>query len=87
MFLNEAKQEKSYFPKNSSSNNCLDDHWVDIHIDGARVLKDIFSKLSESRVEFLKTRDSVKLTEWLIQNQPECLEEISKLLDEVLPET
>jgi hypothetical protein len=85
--LDEARQKKAYFPKNVSNNNLLDHHWVDMHIDGARVLKDIFSKLSESRVEFSKTRDSVKLTEWLILNQPESLEEISKLLDEVLPET
>jgi hypothetical protein len=86
VLLNEARQEKSYFPKNVSNKNLLDDRWVDVHIDGAKVLKDIFSKLSESRVEFSKTRDSLKLTEWLILNQPESLEEISKLLDEVLPE-
>jgi len=87
VLLNEARQEKSYFPKNVSNNNLIAHPWVDMHIDGARVLKDIFSKLSESRVEFSKTRDSVKLTEWLILNQPESLEEISKLLNEVLPET
>jgi predicted ATPase len=87
VLLNEARQEKSYFPKNVSNKNLLDRHWVDMHIDGARVLKDIFSRLSESRVEFSKSRDSVKLTEWLILNQPESLEEISKLLDEVLPAT
>jgi len=85
--LNEARQQKDYFPKTISNHKILDHHWVDIHIDGARVLKDIFSKLSESRVEFSKTRDSVKLTEWLILNQPDSLEEISKLLDEVLAGT
>jgi AAA15 family ATPase/GTPase len=87
ILLDEARQEKSYFPKNVLNKNLLERHWVDMNIDGARVLKDIFSKLSESRVEFSKTRDSLKITEWLILNQPEALEEISKLLDEVLPET
>lgn len=49
-------------------------------IDGANTLKDIFLKLTESRVEFSKTRDSVKLTEWLIANKRESLKEISDIL-------
>lgn len=86
LVLNQTRQKKDYFPKNTSSSNLLDNCWIDINIDGAKLLKDIFSELSENRVEFSKTRDSVKLTEWLIFNQPEFLEEVSSLLDKVISE-
>lgn len=56
-------------------------------IDGANTLKYIFSNLTESRVEFSKTRDSIKLTEWLIENKPESLEEISDILAKLFTET
>ncbi|HEY9807914.1 MAG TPA: AAA family ATPase [Halomicronema sp.] len=85
--LNDFRHKKDYFSKNPSDENLSDEQWVDIHIDGARVLKDIFSKLSEGRVEFSKTRDSVKLTEWLIENEATSLKEISDLLNEILPKT
>ena len=85
--LNDFRHKKDYFSKKVSDENLSDEQWVDIHIDGARVLKDIFSKLSEGRVEFSKTRDSVKLTEWLIENEATSLKEISDLLNEILPKT
>jgi energy-coupling factor transporter ATP-binding protein EcfA2 len=49
-------------------------------IDGARVLSEIFSELSETRVTFEKTKHSVALTKWLIRNDPGSLQEISDLL-------
>jgi hypothetical protein len=87
LLLNQIKNDKAYLPKEASDDNFVKPGWIDVHIDGAKALKDVFSKLSESRVEFSKTRDSLKLTEWLIENQPESLEEISSLLEEVLVET
>ena len=56
-------------------------------IDGANTLKHIFSNLTECRVEFSKTRDSVKLTEWLIVNKPESLKDISDILAKLFTET
>jgi predicted ATPase len=82
--LNEAMKNEKYLPKNASKENINDTDWIMINIDGAKVLEEIFLKLSENRVGFSKTRDSVKLTEWIIDNHPESLEEISKLLDEVI---
>jgi putative AbiEii toxin of type IV toxin-antitoxin system/AAA ATPase-like protein len=49
-------------------------------IDGARVLSEIFSELSETRVTFEKTKHSVAVTKWLIQNDPGSVQEISNLL-------
>ncbi|NMF58787.1 ATP-dependent nuclease [Pseudanabaena yagii] len=67
--------------------NCKKDSPDGSLIDGANTLKDIFLKLTESRVEFSKTRDSVKLTEWLIANKPESLKEISDILAKLFTET
>ena len=53
-------------------------------VDGARVLSEIFSELSETRVSFEKTKHSVALTKWLIQNDPGSLQEIGDLLGEIL---
>ena len=42
-------------------------------IDGAAVLKSIFSELSEVTLEFRKTRDVPILIDWLLENEPEYL--------------
>ena len=70
-----VESKKAHFPKGIADVSL---------IDGANVLKDIFPKLSNSRVTFLKTRDSLKLKEWLITNHPESLIEISEILDKIL---
>jgi hypothetical protein len=54
------------------------------HIDGARVLREIFRELSETRVSFQKTKHSVLLTDWLLAKVPEGLREISDVLKGIL---
>lgn len=53
-------------------------------IDGARVLADLFARLSETRVSFEKSRDSIALTNWIIEHSPQDFQEISDLLKETL---
>lgn len=74
----EAKKSiRNYFCQDGPDGTSPD--WVH-HIDAANVLKDIFSELSEERVSFQKTKHSVALTEWIIQNAPEELQEITDIL-------
>jgi hypothetical protein len=54
-------------------------NWV-IEVDGAAVLKEIFSELSENRVQYDKVRHSVGITQWIIDNAQQDLREISGLL-------
>jgi predicted ATPase len=54
-------------------------------IDAARVLKEIFTELSETRVSYEKTKHSVELTKWLLKNEPEALRELADLLLGILP--
>ncbi|HWP83682.1 MAG TPA: AAA family ATPase, partial [Terriglobia bacterium] len=49
-------------------------------INGAKVLRDLFNKLSETRVAFDKLEHSVKLTDWLLKNEPEELKDLADFL-------
>jgi hypothetical protein len=59
------------------------DGWEE-EVDAASLLEDLFVDLSDTRVEFEKVRDNAKLTEWLIENEPDALAELAELLTEVL---
>ena len=54
---------------------------ADLH--GANVLKHVFSTLSESTIEFQKTRDVPSLVAWLVRHKPEHLGELRQFLREV----
>jgi hypothetical protein len=41
------------------------------HVDGARILKDLFSELSENRVFYDKMTHSVSITEWILNHRSE----------------
>jgi predicted ATPase len=71
---------RCYCPANTNPNA---DRWM-YDIDAAKVLREIFSELSETRVAFDKLRHSVALAEWLIDNAPGDLAEIKELLLEIL---
>lgn len=43
-------------------------------VDGAKILKTIFSELSDAKQEFRKTRDVPTLVSWLLENDPQHLE-------------
>ena len=52
-------------------------------VHGANVLKNIFSKISETRHEFNKTRDVPEIISWLIVNKPERLRPLGDFLRDV----
>lgn len=49
-------------------------------VHGAQVLADMFSKLSDARLEFRKTRDTPVLIGWLLVNRPSVLAELEEFL-------
>jgi hypothetical protein len=51
--------------------------------DGARVLGDVFSKVSDAKVEFRKTRDVPALAAWIIRHDPDSLIELRLALREI----
>jgi hypothetical protein len=50
------------------------------------LLKECFNTLTESRVAFSKTTHSVQLTEWLLDNEPEQLQELADFLSNTMKE-
>jgi hypothetical protein len=65
-WIDDAKKQGLYLPKNDKLPDL--DWWG--RVDGAKLLKNLFSDLSEKRYEFRKTLDTPKLTKWLIDNEP-----------------
>ena len=55
-----------------------------ISANATKVLERIFNQLSESRVAFDKVNHTVLLTEWLIENAPDDLKEVSDLIESCL---
>jgi energy-coupling factor transporter ATP-binding protein EcfA2 len=70
---------KYYKPLKTGS----DSSWTE-NIDGALLLYDTFAHLTGRQVYFDKTTHSPMLTQWLLENSPEDLRELSDLLKGVL---
>ena len=50
-------------------------------VHGAKLPTDLFSHFSDTRVHYDKVRHGVALTDWLLENAPEELREVSDLLN------
>jgi predicted ATPase len=72
---NKLRNEK-YFKSNPIPQNFSDDSWKKT-VDGAALLKDIFSHFSEKTVEYDKKIYGLRLTQWLLDNSPEDLKELA----------
>jgi len=82
--LETHKSNKNYFPKKSTDKELSDSQWVDKNIDAAKLLDALFANFSEARVEFRKTKHSVMLTEWLLENNPDSFAELVQFLRGIL---
>ncbi|MEQ9354281.1 ATP-dependent nuclease [Coleofasciculus chthonoplastes] len=81
----DKKRHKRYFDSKEFQEDKLKDlDWVNQNINAAKLLKDLFSELSEKRIEFRKTRHSLKLTEWLLEHEPEQMTELAEFLQGVI---
>jgi len=49
-------------------------------IHGALLLADLFNDLSKNKVSYSKTKHSLLITEWIVENSPSDLEELKLLL-------
>jgi len=59
------------------------ENWLsDVH--GAKLLSDLFTHLSTTRVHYDKARDGVALTEWLLENAPEELRDVAQMIERAL---
>ncbi|MBD2167932.1 AAA family ATPase [Calothrix membranacea FACHB-236] len=82
-WLMNKKNEGAYLPKGFKIEEVLDNDWL-CQVDGANLLKGLFENFCETRLAFSKTKHSFELTQWLVENQPNQLSELAKLLENIL---
>jgi predicted ATPase len=55
-----------------------------IDVSGSKLLADLFSRLSETRVAYDKTTHGFALTKWLLEHEPDSLQELAEILSKLL---
>lgn len=70
------------FEKIKESPNALTFYERFVH--GAKLLRDLFADLTDYKIEYSKTRDSVALTNEILKKSPEKLAEIQELIQNLL---
>lgn len=79
-WMAKKKGEGEYLPPETRRQvEVTDDDWHK-NVDAARLLKDLFSELSEQRLEYIKTRHSLLLTSWLIEYKGESLSRLAEFV-------
>lgn len=82
-WLEEHRWDAEYFDAPVDEPNRHHDFWL-TEVHGAKVLEDIFTTLSETRVTYDKVADGVKLTRWLCDKAPEELTGLARLIEDRL---
>lgn len=54
------------------------------HVDGARLIALVVSRLSDARVQYDKVRDGELLTQWIAENEPGALSGLVEILRDIL---
>lgn len=70
---------EEWIDKAYNQNNGDIEAWKE-QVNAPKILEEAFSQFSENRVEYRKTIHSLKITEWLIENQPDSLSELANFL-------
>ncbi|NMO18715.1 AAA family ATPase [Pyxidicoccus fallax] len=73
VWLDAHSQRDKYYLRAKTRDFLLD-------VDAPKLLSDLFSELSEARLEYNKVEHSVAITEWLLEHKREALQEIADLL-------
>lgn len=79
----ELKKTNNSFPKNPAPQQLSDPQYVEENIHAAKLLNMCFINLSSKRVPFEKPTHSLRLTEWLLKNNPEHFVELVQFLQDI----
>jgi predicted ATPase len=72
-------EDKRYFENVINEQERIDEVWI-TEVHGANILEDLFKEFFEHRFTFNKTEHGLALTEWIVENAPEDLEEVAELI-------
>jgi energy-coupling factor transporter ATP-binding protein EcfA2 len=67
--------ESVYWREEGSNHQAFSEPWL-TEIDGARLMKKLISKLTETRWVYNKPKDGEFLTRWILENDPNHLEDL-----------
>ncbi len=84
-WITKAKEQGKFLPKDFNLSTSSEKSWIET-VDGAKLLKTLFSELSQQPVEYRKTEHSVAITNWLIKNEISHLSELSQFLQKAIQE-
>jgi len=80
-WLTPHRWDAAYFDPQPAQRN--DATWLR-EVRGDRLLGRLFSELSEQRVQYDKVRHGAALTDWLLEEAPDELQEVAHLIEEAL---
>ena len=84
-WITNAQKQNQFLPKNTNVDNLPKEDWIK-QIDGAKLLKSLFSDLSQKQVEYRKTEHSVAITNWLLQHEVSHLSDLNQFLKDTILE-
>jgi predicted ATPase len=76
----EQKRQAGEYLKGIHKENLSETEWLE-KVDASKLLKDLFAKLSEARVEFSKPKRPYELTAWLVEHKPEHFSDLANFLE------
>lgn len=82
-FLMENGGDQRYKAKSAWKSDLKDSDWLK-KVDAATLLHDCFLKLTDTRTEFRKTRDSIAIMEHIMNDDPRELEELTKFVQSLV---
>lgn len=84
-WINKKRSTGAYLPDKlmAKEEGLSDSQWL-INVDGAKLLEDLFRHFS-GVVSYIKTRHSIEITSWLLNNKPKHLLELKQFLESILP--
>ena len=82
-WIEEQRTAKFLTKKKPSAKVLESTEWLE-KVHAFELLEKLFSDLSNKTVEYRKTTHSIKITEWLLKNNPEQLAELKGFLIEIL---
>jgi hypothetical protein len=74
---------KSAYYNGAWDQNLNNPDWV-VEVNAAKLLKDLFSSVTDAKLEFRKTAHSVALTHWLITHKPDFLSEVTTFVKKLV---
>lgn len=83
IWIEANKTDPKYWDKGKQSQADSAEWKEKIH--AAKLLNNLFKKFLDNKVSYQKTVDSVKLTEYLLDNKPEVFDSLKQLLGQFLP--